>query len=64
MGKLRGREQGLVRVAAIYSVGLSDMSRLTAELSRRMKEAELQVEYLRPEKSMTRCLPIRPTWAW
>ena len=50
MGKLRGREQGLVRVAAIYSVGLSDMSRLEEELSRRMREAELQVEYLRPER--------------
>ena len=50
LGKLRGREQGLVRVAAIYSVGLSDMSRLEEELSRRMREAELQVEYLRPER--------------
>jgi DNA-binding transcriptional LysR family regulator len=37
-------------VAAIYSVGLSDMSRLEEELSRRMREAELQVEYLRPER--------------
>ncbi|MGO9097032.1 MAG: LysR family transcriptional regulator [Bryobacteraceae bacterium] len=50
LGQLRGREQGRVRVAAIYSVGLSDMSRLEEELSRRMKEAELQVEYLRPER--------------
>jgi DNA-binding transcriptional LysR family regulator len=49
LGKLRGQEQGLVRVAAIYSVGLSDMSRLEQELSRRMKDAELRVEYLRPE---------------
>ena len=50
LGQLRGREQGRVRVAAIYSVGLSDMSRLEEELSRRMREAELQVEYLRPER--------------
>jgi DNA-binding transcriptional LysR family regulator len=42
--------QGTVRVAAIYSVGLSDMSRLELELSRRMPQAELLVEYLRPEK--------------
>jgi DNA-binding transcriptional LysR family regulator len=48
--KLKGRVQGTVRVAAIYSVGLSDMSRLERELSRRMPEAELLVEYLRPEK--------------
>jgi DNA-binding transcriptional LysR family regulator len=31
-------------------VGISDMSRLEEELSRRMPEAELLVEYLRPEK--------------
>jgi DNA-binding transcriptional LysR family regulator len=48
--KLKGRVQSTVRVAAIYSVGLSDMSRLELELSRRMPEAELLVEYLRPEK--------------
>ena len=50
LDKLKGRVQGTVRVAAIYSVGLSDMSRLELELSRRMPEAELLVEYLRPEK--------------
>jgi DNA-binding transcriptional LysR family regulator len=50
LDKLKGRVQGTVRVAAIYSVGLSDMSRLERELSRRMPEALLQVEYLRPEK--------------
>jgi DNA-binding transcriptional LysR family regulator len=48
--KLKGRVQGTVKVAAIYSVGMSDMSRLERELSRRMPEAVLQVEYLRPEK--------------
>jgi DNA-binding transcriptional LysR family regulator len=50
LDRLRGREQGTVRVAAIYSVGISDMSRLEAELSRRMPEAEILVEYLRTEK--------------
>jgi DNA-binding transcriptional LysR family regulator len=50
LDKLKGRVQGTVRVAAIYSVGLSDMSRLELELSRRMPQAELLVEYLRPEK--------------
>jgi LysR family transcriptional regulator, transcriptional activator of the cysJI operon len=50
LDKLKGRMKGTVRVAAIYSVGLSDMSRLERELSRRMPEAVLQVEYLRPEK--------------
>jgi LysR family transcriptional regulator, transcriptional activator of the cysJI operon len=50
LGQIRGRMECTVRVAAIYSVGLSDMSRLEAELSRRMPEAKLQVEYLRPEK--------------
>jgi DNA-binding transcriptional LysR family regulator len=50
LDKLKGRVQGPVRVAAIYSVGISDMSRLEREAAARMPEAELLVEYLRPEK--------------
>ena len=50
LDKLKGRVQGTVRVAAIYSVGISDMSRLEREVAGRMPEAELLVEYLRPEK--------------
>jgi DNA-binding transcriptional LysR family regulator len=50
LDKLKGRVQGKVRVAAIYSVGISDMSRLEQEVAARMPEAELLVEYLRPEK--------------
>jgi len=50
LDKLKGRVQGTVRVAAIYSVGISDMSRLELEIAGRMPEAELLVEYLRPER--------------
>jgi DNA-binding transcriptional LysR family regulator len=50
LDKLRGKVQGTVRVAAIYSVGISDMSRLEKEVAGRMPQAELLVEYLRPEK--------------
>jgi DNA-binding transcriptional LysR family regulator len=50
LDKLKGRVQGTVRVAAIYSVGISDMSRLEQEVAGRMPEAALLVEYLRPEK--------------
>jgi DNA-binding transcriptional LysR family regulator len=50
LDKLKGRVQGKVRVAAIYSVGISDMSRLELEVGARMPETELLVEYLRPEK--------------
>jgi DNA-binding transcriptional LysR family regulator len=50
LDKLRGRVHGTVKVAAIYSVGISDMSRLESDLSRWMPEAALIVEYLRPEK--------------
>ena len=42
--------EGTVRVASIYSVGLSEMSQLEAEFSRRHPQAHLEVEYLRPEK--------------
>jgi len=41
---------GLVRVASIYSVGLSELSQLEQEFLRRYPEARLEVEYLRPEK--------------
>ena len=47
---LKGEVEGTVRVASIYSVGLSEMSRLEAEFSRRYPQARLEVEYLRPEK--------------
>ena len=50
LGGLKGRLEGTVRVTAIYSVGILDMSRLEQELRRRMPEAELAVEYLRPER--------------
>jgi DNA-binding transcriptional LysR family regulator len=45
-----GRLKGRVRVAAIYSVGLSEMSRLEEEFAHRYPDARLEVEYLRPEK--------------
>jgi DNA-binding transcriptional LysR family regulator len=46
----KGEVRGEVRVASIYSVGLSEMTCLESEFSRRWPEAKLSVEYLRPEK--------------
>jgi DNA-binding transcriptional LysR family regulator len=46
----RSEVQGTVRVAAIYSIGLSEMSDLEAEFRRRAPRARLEVSYLRPEK--------------
>ena len=48
--RMKAEVEGTVRVASIYSVGLSEMSQLEQEFSRRYPEAHLQVEYLRPEK--------------
>ena len=48
--ELKGEIEGLVRVASIYSVGISEMSYLSAEFSRRYPECNLEVEYLRPDK--------------
>ena len=48
--RLKSRVEGTVRVASIYSVGLSDISRLEEEFRRRHPSAQLRVEYLRPEK--------------
>ena len=47
---LKEQAHGTVRVAAIYSVGLSEMSDLEREFAKRFPRGHLQVEYLRPEK--------------
>jgi DNA-binding transcriptional LysR family regulator len=41
---------GTVRIAAIYSVGLSEMSRVEERFAKRYPEAEMDVQYLRPER--------------
>ncbi len=48
--RLKTEVEGEVRVASIYSVGLSEMSQLEREFSRRYPQVKLEVEYLRPEK--------------
>ena len=47
---LKGLVEGMVRVASIYSVGLSEMSRLQEEFAERFPNAQLHVDYLRPDK--------------
>ena len=47
---LKKHTNGTARVAAIYSVGLSEMSQIEARFAARYPEAELQVQYLRPER--------------
>lgn len=47
---LKGLVEGAVRVASIYSVGLSEMSRLQEEFAARFPNAQLHVDYLRPDK--------------
>lgn len=48
--ELKHERHGLVRVAAIYSVGLSEMARLEEEFRKRMPGVRIEVSYLRPEK--------------
>ncbi|MBC7926574.1 MAG: LysR family transcriptional regulator [Bryobacteraceae bacterium] len=50
LDNFRSGIEGTVRVAAIYSVGLSEMSRLELELQRRLPQVTFEVKYLRPEK--------------
>ncbi len=47
---LKMRVEGEVRVASIYSVGISEMSRVQEEFVRRYPGASLHVSYLRPTK--------------
>lgn len=48
--RLRTQVDGLVRVCSIYSIGLSEMTQLRADFERRFPDAQLQVEYARPDK--------------
>jgi LysR family transcriptional regulator, transcriptional activator of the cysJI operon len=50
LNDLKSEIEGVVRVAAIYSVGLSEMNDLEAEFARRHPNVRLEVDYLRPEK--------------
>jgi DNA-binding transcriptional LysR family regulator len=47
---LRKEISGLVRVAAIYSIGLHDMSRCMKDFMRCYPKAKVRLEYLRPNK--------------
>lgn len=50
LDQMKQQVDGTVRIASIYSVGLSEMVQLEREFGRRRPEAKLEVEYLRPEK--------------
>src|SRR5256885_3099943 len=50
LDELKARVEGEVRVASIYSIGLSEMSRLQDEFGRRFPNAQLHVDYMRPQK--------------
>lgn len=47
---VKGDVEGTVRVASIYSIGLSEMSGLQEEFAARYPAAHLHVEYMRPDK--------------
>jgi len=48
--QMKSEVESAVRVASIYSVGLSEMGRLQEEFAARYPEARLQVEYMRPDR--------------
>ncbi|HWF47617.1 MAG TPA: LysR family transcriptional regulator [Bryobacteraceae bacterium] len=48
--RLEQKISGTVRLAAIYSVALSEMSEIESRFSSRFPDATLQVSYLRPER--------------
>src|SRR5579864_9498331 len=50
LDRLKQEVEGTVRVASIYSIGLSEMAQLEREFARRQPAGQLAVEYLRPEK--------------
>jgi DNA-binding transcriptional LysR family regulator len=50
LDSIKRQHNAIVRLAAIYSVGLSEMSGIESRFARRFAEAELHVQYLRPER--------------
>ena len=50
LDELVARVEGEVRVASIYSIGISEMTRLQEEFAGRYPNAQLHVDYLRPQK--------------
>lgn len=48
--ELRGEPAGMVRVASIYSIGLSEMARFERAFHARLPQGEVEVDYLRPER--------------
>ncbi len=48
--RMRQEVEATLRVAAIYSVGLSELVLIEKEFARRQPEAKLEVQYLRPER--------------
>ena len=47
---LRHHVEGTLRIASIYSIGLSEMTRLREEFARIFPAVQLQVDYMHPEK--------------
>jgi DNA-binding transcriptional LysR family regulator len=50
LDEIKADAEGTVRVASIYSIGLSEMVHLREQFARICPGAQLQVEYLRPDK--------------
>jgi DNA-binding transcriptional LysR family regulator len=50
LDEIKAEAEGTIRVASIYSIGLTEMSRLREEFARVCPSAQLHVEYLRPDK--------------
>jgi DNA-binding transcriptional LysR family regulator len=48
--EIRGSAEGLLRIATIYSIGLSEVGRLREEFALVCPQATVQVELLRPDK--------------
>jgi DNA-binding transcriptional LysR family regulator len=50
LDEIKAEAEGAVRVASIYSIGLTEVGRLKDEFARLCPSAHLQVEYCRPER--------------
>jgi DNA-binding transcriptional LysR family regulator len=48
--RIKGETEGVIRVASIYSVGVSDLNRIEDALAEKNPEIKLRITYLQPNK--------------
>jgi DNA-binding transcriptional LysR family regulator len=63
LDRLKQEVEGTVRIASIYSIGLSEMAQLERNFRAGIPKRAFRWSTCVPKKFTPRCWPMRPTWA-